>query len=103
MGGQRRYCEPDGLLIAPDEALITIVEIKLRHTVEAWWKLLYVYRPAVCAAFRGAPWAVALCEVVRWYDPAEPFPEHKLCHTQGFPGEMLALAPGDVGVQIWPA
>lgn len=62
-----------------------------------------VYEPAVCAAFAGAPWAIALCEVVRWYDPAEPFPEHRICHTESFPDGLAALGPGALGVQIWPA
>lgn len=101
--GGRRFCEPDGLIIAPDEALITIIEIKLRHTVNAWWQMHKVYEPAVCAAFAGGPWAIALCEVVRWYDPGEPFPAHRICHTDGFPGGLTALGPGSLGVQIWPA
>ena len=35
-----RTVQPDGLIIDIGAGLVTVVEIKLRHTKKAWWQLL---------------------------------------------------------------
>lgn len=82
---QLRWCQPDGLLIDIKQGLIVIVEVKYRHTGEAWWKLQHLYLPVVRAQF-GPGWEYRCVEVVQWYDSATIFPGAKLC-------EHLHMAP----------
>ncbi len=69
------YCQPDGLLFLPEEGKLVLVEIKLKHCTEAWWQLKYKYLPVVEAIFPPDLWAIAICEVVKWFDPSTAFPE----------------------------
>lgn len=69
------FCQPDGLLFLPEEGKIVIVEIKLRHCVEAWWQLRHKYERVVAAVFPLDLWGISTCEVVKWYDPSTVFPE----------------------------
>lgn len=64
-----RYCQVDGLL---DLAALVICEIKLRHTPDSFFQLNNLYLPVVQAAFPER--SVALCEIVKWYDPLTAFP-----------------------------
>lgn len=73
--GQRRWCQPDGLLFHLPEGRITIVEIKYQHTALAWWQVKFLYAPVLRQAFRATLWQLDFCEVVKWYDPAAFFPE----------------------------
>lgn len=68
------WCQPDGLLLLPRQGKIIICEVKLRHTREAYYQLFELYLPVVKHAF-GPAWGYSCCEIVRWYDPAEPCPE----------------------------
>lgn len=92
----QRWCQPDGLWIDPVRGVITIIEIKYSHCIEAWEQLRKLYEPVVRKAFEGAPWEVRLVEFVRWYDPVIKFPgEHNL-------RPRLELArPGEVAIHIW--
>lgn len=69
------FCQPDGLLFLPEEGKIVIVEVKLKHCTEAWWQLRHKYEQVVAAVFPPDLWALATCEVVKWYDAATSFPE----------------------------
>ncbi len=88
------YCQPDGLLFANDLSQVTIVEIKLRHTDQAWWQLRHKYGPVLKYVY---PWMrIAYCELVQWYDIAIPFPEAVELRPQ------IGLArPGPIQVTIW--
>jgi hypothetical protein len=69
------YCQTDGLLFDVGQRRIIVVEIKLKHTPAALVQLYTKYLPVVCQAFGGEEhWSLALCEVVRWYDPGIKFP-----------------------------
>lgn len=66
-----RWCQPDGLLISSvngHPAHITIVEIKVRHCVQAWWQLRKLYEPVVRTLF-GDGYTYSICEVCHWIDP----------------------------------
>jgi len=68
-----RYCQPDGLLFSKDLSVITIVEVKLKHTAKAWWQLKHKYLQVVRYCY---PWAtIHFVELVKWYDISIPFPE----------------------------
>ena len=58
---------PDIVYLAPSN-VITIFEIKLKHTADAWYQLRKLYRPIVAKAYPGH--AINLCEVCKWYDPS---------------------------------
>lgn len=89
-----RFAQPDGLLVDFERALITIIEIKLTHTQNAWWGLRRLYEPLIRRIF-GARWSFAVCEVCRWYDPGVAWPE---------PFELIrdpsSLRPNAFGVTI---
>ena len=71
-GPPERWCQPDGLIILPNEKL-AIVEIKLQHTAQAWWQLFQLYEPVVERAY--PEFRVRCVEVVKWFDPATHCPE----------------------------
>src|SRR3990172_6407776 len=57
-----RWCQPDGLLFSPRTGLITIIEVKIRHTNDAWQKLSGLYASVVSTLFPAQLWQAALCE-----------------------------------------
>lgn len=69
-----RLCQPDGLLFNFHRGTIVIVEMKLKHTSDAYFQLTQLYLPVVKKMFPKEGWKIALCEVVRWYDPSTVFP-----------------------------
>lgn len=71
-----RWCQPDGLIVDLPQGLITIVEIKLQHTSDAWWQVRQLYAPVLRALFGSDLFDFAALEVVKWFDPATRFPEH---------------------------
>jgi hypothetical protein len=73
-----RWCQPDGLFFNFAAGLITIVEIKLRHTALSWFQLRQLYQPVVSALFPSSLWKVRIVEVVKEYVPEEKTPEKPL-------------------------
>lgn len=89
-----RWCQPDGLLFDFYNHRIIIIEIKLKHTTDAWWQLRYLYQPVIRKVF-GDSWRLDVCEVVRWYDGLQSFPEKvQMCNS------ILATDTGAFGVHI---
>lgn len=70
-----RWCQPDGMILDYSRGIITVVEVKLRHTHQAWWQLKHLYLPVLRRLFPKRLWRFQLCEVVIWYDCDAPFPE----------------------------
>lgn len=70
-----KYCQPDGLHFDFDRGVITIVEIKLKHTADAWWQTKLLYYRVLSLVFPEPLWRYEFVEVVQWYDCATPFPE----------------------------
>ncbi len=71
---KQQWCQPDGLLVDFGSRSLTIIEIKLRHTVIAWHQLRQLYEPVLRHLF-GSGWEFMVLEIVRWYDGRTPFPE----------------------------
>jgi len=91
-----RWCQPDGLHFDFERGRIVIVEVKLQHTIDAWWQLEHLYLPVVQFAFPVPEWELAVCEVTKWYDPATAFPVRPvLCR------DILRAKREDFSVHIW--
>jgi len=67
---ESRYCQPDLLISTPRE--IFLCEIKLSHTLDAFWQLDLLYRPVVEKFDDSRP--VRLVEITRSFDPVVRFP-----------------------------
>lgn len=96
------WCQPDGLLVDLTRGLITIVEIKLKHTSSAWWQIRHKYEPVLRTLFNSSSgediplWQFAALEVVKWFDPDTAFPER--IHLTDAPS---ACVPNRFHVHIW--
>ena len=90
-----RWCQPDGLLLDIRALRLTIVEFKFKHTSNAWWQTRHLYEPVVRSLFPLIR-DVRICEVVRFLDPATPFPE-----TFNYAASIEDVARGGFGVHIW--
>lgn len=94
-GKRRHYAQPDGLLIDLKRSFITIIEIKLKHTISAYFWLRELYEPLIRHIF-GNSWRYAVCEVVKWFDGNICWPE---------PLRMVAdpsrLVANEFGLHIW--
>ena len=71
-GHRSRFCFPDALVILPELSFDLLIEIKTRHTYDAWWQLRHLYYPVVRKAMGKS---LKLLEVTRSYDPAIILPE----------------------------
>lgn len=71
--GRSQTCYVDGLLFSADWKSVTLIEIKLRHSADAFHQLWNFYRPIVQKAW---PCLQVNClEICRWYDPAVKLPK----------------------------
>lgn len=68
------YAQPDALIFDLQDGLCTIIEIKLRHCVRAYWQLEHLYLPLLRTLLRSAHLSFSTCEICSYFDPAEPFP-----------------------------
>lgn len=89
--GKPRYCQVDGLLQLDDK--LVIVEIKYQHCVDAYFQLNNLYLPVIQAVYPDTP--LALCEVVKWYDPSTAFPCPIVLRDK-----VHKARPGDFSVHI---
>jgi hypothetical protein len=92
------YCQPDGLDFNIGKGLITIVEVKLQHTSNAWWQTRKLYEPVLKFVFPERLWSFAVVEIVRWYDPDTNFPE-EFTMIRELTSEYIK--PGKFHVHIW--
>jgi hypothetical protein len=71
----QRICQPDAIGFSEgyEAPVATIFEIKLSHTIMAYWQLRRLYEPVVRAMF--PEYTVRVCEVTRLFDPHTPWPE----------------------------
>lgn len=67
-------CQPDGLLFNFPAGKIIVIEIKLKHTKQAFFQLRNLYLPVLAKMFPPNLWELVPCEVVKWFDPNTPFP-----------------------------
>ena len=71
------YAQFDGLLIDIYRGILTIVEIKYKHTADAYFQLVNKYVPILEKFFevKGPRiWQTAVVEVCRYFDPSIIFP-----------------------------
>lgn len=94
-GESVRHCQPDGLLLFPDDRLLVICEIKYRHTPEAFWQLEHLYVPVLRAFMRDSGWRIATCEIVKWFDPITQFPVRPVMREK-----LEDIRPGEFAVHI---
>lgn len=74
--GQRGKIITDGLLFSADWRSVCIVEVKLRHTADAYFQTSKFYKPIVEKAFGGC-FEVFTLEVVQQYDPRVRLPAQR--------------------------
>ncbi len=67
-------CQPDGLLFDFHNGRIIVIEVKLKHTEQAYWQLRNLYLPVLGLLFPPNLWKLIPCEVVKWFDPSVAFP-----------------------------
>lgn len=91
----RKYAQPDGLLLDLRRSFITIIEIKLKHTIAAYYWLRELYEPLIRHIF-GTSWRYAVCEVVKWFDGSLKWPE-QLRMT----ADPSSLGVNEFGLHIW--
>lgn len=91
-----QWCQPDGLLFQPEKLSIIVVEVKLKHTADAFWQVERLYLPILSKVFEGRKWRFRKLEVVKWFDPASYFP----CDPQLVQDPELTPRTG-MGVHIW--
>lgn len=94
--GERRYCQPDGLIVEIERGRITVLEYKYRHTELAYWQLFHLYIPVVQALFPSDLWHYAGVEVCNRFDCAIVCPERPLLRKQVLDAHELAF-----NVHIW--
>lgn len=88
-----RTCIPDGLFI--HDSRLVVVEIKLRHCIEAWEQLRRLYFPVILSATGKSP---RLLEIVQYHVPEVVFPEPTLI----VPSVNQFLSSGaEIGVVLW--
>lgn len=64
---------PDGLLFAQTSRSLVLIEVKLRHSTDAWHQLERFYLPIVSEALW--PFRVSCLEICRYYDPSVRLPK----------------------------
>ena len=73
-------CQPDGLLFNFPLSRIIVIEVKLKHTAQAYYQLRNLYLPVLSLIFPPSLWELVPCEVVKWFDPSTTFPSPtRLC------------------------
>lgn len=69
------FCQPDALILDIRQSTITVIEIKLKHTSDAWWQVRRLYLPLVQHIFGTMDWNYISIELAKWFDPHTKFPE----------------------------
>ena len=91
--GRLEYCQTDGLLFTPEQFRLLIVEVKYKHTPDAYWQLEDKYVPVLRRMFPN--WEIATVEIVKWFDPSTPFPT-----APALKKDILSVKPNEFGVHI---
>lgn len=72
--GFDQYAIPDAIVVDAAERILTIIEIKIRHTSDACFQLNNLYKPIVQKAFPHM--LVNLLEVCKSFDAEVSLPQH---------------------------
>jgi hypothetical protein len=89
------FAVPDAIHLL--DGVLTIIEIKLRHTADAWYQLNDLYRPIVARAYPSLH--INMLEICRHYDrsvrlPFKPLIVDDLRHFVSRPQDQF-------GISIW--
>lgn len=96
--GKPLWCQPDALLIDFRRGVIAVIEIKLKHTSDAWWQVRKLYTPVVSHLFRPG-WKYVAIELVKVFDPHTKFPEKfRMLKNLTY---ATSSVPGEFYVHIW--
>ena len=87
-------CIPDGFLLYGKE--IIVIEIKLRHTIDAWFQLRKLYSPVLQKVFSRP---VRMMEICKVYEPGVVFPERILILKDV---REFLTSKEEMGVLLWP-
>lgn len=87
---------PDAIYLS-EAGILTIFEVKLKHTADAWYQLRKLYLPVVQKAYPGTQ--INLCEICREYDPSIVLPRppqfvEKL-------NEFTSVKQNEFGIYLW--
>ena len=93
--GSSGYCQTDGILLNESRRIILIVEVKYKHTPEAYWQLENLYLPVARVFFRESSWQLATVEVVKWFDPSTSCPKRPILQD-----DLEQVRPGQFAVHI---
>jgi hypothetical protein len=88
-----RFCIPDGVFVFENE--VVVVEIKLQHTLQAWFQITKLYFPVLEKAFNLPVRGV---EVVRWFNKEIRFPSELLVVPDL---RTFLQAKNKLGVCLW--
>ena len=97
-GTKPSYCQPDTILLDIRRGTITVVEIKIKHTSDAWWQVRRLYLPVVRCIF-GSDWEYIAVEITKWFDPHTKFPER--FEFVDASDDFAKLSPDKFHVYIW--
>lgn len=92
-GNRQEFCQTDGLLFRPKQQKVLIIEVKYKHTPDAYWQLEEKYVPVVRKLF--PEWEISTLEIVKWYDPSTSFPVEVSLKK-----DILLASPNEFGVHI---
>lgn len=93
-------CQPDGILLKQKDAklIVTIIEVKLAHTADAYFQLFDLYLP-ILQRYYGEHTPLLefrMLEIVKFYDPNKVVP----ARVHLTPNEN-DLPPNEFCVKIW--
>lgn len=92
--GQRlAWCQTDGLVVDYRARRILIVEVKYKHTPDAYFQLEQKYVPVIRRILPD--WTICTVEIVKWYDPHTAFPV-----KVSLKSDILDTRPNEFGVHI---
>lgn len=91
-GHRPEFCQTDGLLFTPKQQKVLIVEVKYKHTIDAYWQLEDKYVPVIRRLLPG--WEISTVEIVKWYDSI-PYPTDVVLKK-----DILSIKPSEFGVHI---
>lgn len=69
-----RHCQVDAFALDPIAGVVTVCEIKLKHTPESWWQLVHLYSPVLAVLFPRPHWRFRLVELCCWFDISTRYP-----------------------------
>lgn len=93
---ERRWCQPDGLLIEIRRGRVSVLEAKYSHTALAYYQLFDLYIPVMLALFPPRLWTFSGIEICARYDPAVPLPARVVLRKN-----LLDAIPNEMNVHIW--